>query len=148
MHFKFYMEQLHESLDDIKNHYENRYPDLNKSWMKIVNTVGTGLVNEIKERAEIDNNFIKQFLGFNLRIVVDNNFVLAQIMGTLKKKGKIEDSLLYRLLLSKSMQIFAPHFLKEELFAKIDTEVSAKDKKVAIKYAILLTSKISFKDAQ
>jgi len=145
------MEQLgeiYDSLDDIKKHYDNKYPDMNKSWMEIVNTLGSGLVNEIKDQLKTEHDFLKQFLGFKFRIVVDNNFVLAQIMGTLRKKGKIEDSFLYHLLLSKSAQIFAPPKLREELISKVHSNISEKDREVALKYASLLTSKISIQDAQ
>lgn len=137
-----------ESLSDVKKRFQTNHPEFYESWKELVKTTGIGLINEIKDKLKIEHGFLKQMLDFKFRLVVDNNFVFAQIKGSLKKKQQIEKSFIYELLLSKSVQIFAPSKLQEELLNKINTVLGGDDRELALEYAALITSKIQIKDAQ
>ncbi|MEP0367341.1 MAG: PIN domain-containing protein [Cyclobacteriaceae bacterium] len=137
-----------ESLSDVKKRFQTNHPEFYETWKKLVKTTGVGLVKEIKDKLKIEYDFLKQLLDFKFRLVVDNNFVFAQIKGSLKRKQQIEKSFIYELLLSNSVQIFAPPKLQEELLDKINSVLEEDDRELALEYAALITSKIQIKDAQ
>jgi predicted nucleic acid-binding protein len=140
--------EAYESLNEIKRRFESKYPEFDSSWKQMIKTAGIGLVNEMKDKLKIEYQFLKQLTDFKFRIIVDNNFVFGQIKGLLKKKGQIEDSFLFKLLLSKSVQMFAPPKLQEELIAKIHSVLKEEDHELALEYASVLTSKLRIQDAE
>ncbi len=140
--------EAYESLNEVKKHFESKYPEFDSSWRHLIKTAGIGLVNELKEKLKIEYQFLKQLSDFQFRIVVDNNFVFGQIKGLLDKKGQIENSFLFKLLLSKSIQMFAPPKLQEELKDKILSVLNKEDHELALKYAATFTSKLKIQDAK
>ncbi|MEP4133409.1 MAG: hypothetical protein ABJL71_02250, partial [Cyclobacteriaceae bacterium] len=74
-----------ESLSDVKKRFQTNHPEFYETWKKLVKTTGVGLVKEIKDKLKIEYDFLKQLLDFKFRLVVDNNFVFAQIKGSLKR---------------------------------------------------------------
>lgn len=141
-------EEDFESLNEVKKRFESKYPEFESSWKHMIKTSGTGLVNELKEKLKIEYQFLKQLSDFQFRIVVDNNFVFGQIKGLLDKNEKIENSFLFKTLLSKSVQIFAPPKLQEELKSKIYSVLKEEDHELALEYAAIFISKVKIQDAK
>jgi predicted nucleic acid-binding protein len=127
---------------------EKRFPEFEKGWKKLVREVGAEMVNFLKERISNEYDFFKELTSFKLKLVIDNNFIFGQIKGSIKKKESIEKSLLYKLLISKSVEIFAPPRLNEELHDKINKVIDQEDQEVALSYAMILLPRITIKDAQ
>jgi predicted nucleic acid-binding protein len=127
---------------------KKRFPEFEKEWKKLVREVGVELVNFLKDRISNEYNFLKELTGFKLKFVIDNNFIFGQIKGSIKKRENIESSFLYKLLKSKSVEIFAPPKLSEELHEKIKEVLDEGDHELALSYALLLLPKITVKDAQ
>ncbi|MEO9475609.1 MAG: PIN domain-containing protein [Cyclobacteriaceae bacterium] len=145
------MEQFgesYESIFDVKKRFEQKNPDFIESWKQFIKEVGFDFINEIKDKMNIEYDFLNQLLNFRFKLVIDNNFIFGQIKGTLNKKGDIEKSFLFKLLSSKSVQIFAPPKLQEELNDKILSVLKHEDQELAFKYAGILLSNITIKDAQ
>src|SRR5689334_18139266 len=92
---------------------KQRFPEFEKEWSKLIHEIGIDLVNFIKEKMSIEYSFLKELTNFKFKMIVDNNFILGQIKGVIKNKKRIEDSLLYKLMLSTSVEMFAPPMLKE-----------------------------------
>lgn len=133
---------------DYSQRIKQRFPEFEKGWKKLVNEVGIDLVNFLKDRLRGDYSFIKGLATFKIKMIVDNNFILGQIKSAIKTQKKIEDTLIYKLMSSKSVEMLAPILLEKELTEKIRQTIRPEDQELAMSYALLLLPKISLKDAQ
>lgn len=133
---------------DYSSRLKARYPDIEKDWSKLFNQFGTEMVNIIKEKLSGEYSFLKELSQFKFKIIVDNNFIFGQIKGCIKKKKSLEESFLYKLLTAKSIEMFAPYLLQEELMEKVNTVLKEEDREIGMSYALTLLSKIKIQDAQ
>lgn len=139
---------MKKAKQDYSSRLKERFPEFEKGWTKLVNDVGIDLVNFLKEKLRAEYSFLKEVSQFKFKMVIDNNFILGQIKGVIKKKKGIEHSLLYKLMMSKSIEMFAPPLLKEELDEKIRLLLQGEDQELALSYAMVLLPNITIKDAQ
>jgi|GEM_PF-1531596 len=137
-----------KKIPDLSDRIKRRYPEFEERWNKLIKDVGIDLVNYLKEKLNVEYNFLKDITQFKLKIVIDNNIIFGQIKGAIKKQKSIEDSFLFKLLLSNSVHMFAPHQLEQELTEKINTLIHEDDRELAISYSTILLRKIEIKDAQ
>jgi len=92
-------------------------------------------------------NFISTLLSFKLKLVIDNNILFAEIRGLIKGNKDVENCFFHQLALHPSVEFFAPPFLKEEIYRKIDEKFDRKDKKRANLFAKKLLEVIKLQDA-
>lgn len=130
----------------IRNRIKNKYPDFEKAWKDIVLKFGDDVINIFKDTFKDEYSLFKEISSFHISIVIDNNFILGQIMGALKKDKKLEETFIYRISKIRSVKLYAPHYLKEELFDKINSVIK-EDKELATQYATTLLQSIEIKDA-
>jgi predicted nucleic acid-binding protein len=133
---------------DFSDRIKERFPGFEKEWKKLVRMVGEDFVGFLREKVSNEFEFLRQLGKFKFKLVVDNNFVLGQIKGAIKKKEVIENSFLFKLLMSKSVEIFAPPLLKKELHDKIIETIDKNDHELAVKYATVIMSRMTVTDAQ
>lgn len=133
---------------DLSQRLKTRFPEFEAAWNKAVHEVGHELVNFIQEKIEGSGSLLTSLANFRFKFVVDNNFVFGQIKGAIEKKRPIEKSFIYKLLSSRSIQIYAPPRLKEELLDKINTVLAPEQRDSANGYALMILSRIEVKDAQ
>jgi predicted nucleic acid-binding protein len=136
------------SRPDLSQRMKSRFPEFDAAWNKLLHEVGPDLVNYIQEKIDGQKAFLGQLAEFKFKFVVDNNFVFGQIKGAISKNKDIEKSFIYKLLSSKSIQVYAPPLLKEELLAKINLLIPEENCERAIGYALMILSRIEIKDAQ
>lgn len=132
---------------DYSTRLKKRFPNFEKGWESLVNEVGIELVNSLKAQLKAEYSFIKEITGFKFKMIVDNNFIFGQIKGAIKNKKSIEQSLLFKLMASTSVEIFAPPLLREELVEKINQVVEKEDQELAMSYAMVLLPQITIKEA-
>lgn len=130
----------------LEEQFEKRIPGVLEIKNELMKNKGNEIVNLLQLIFKKQFSEIKEIAGLQFSIVVDNNFVLGQIKGVIKNNGKIESSLLYKLVNSCFVDVYAPQNLKEELFAKIELDIAG-DRDQAIIYANLIISKIKIEDA-
>lgn len=123
-----------------------KYPDFEKNWTKIVQTLGSDFVGIIKENFQKELKFFNELSKFKLSIVIDNNFIFGQIKNLIEKDKKLETSFVYKLVTASYINVYAPYKLKEELIDKIDNILKNKHD-LAHKYANVLLDNIIIKDA-
>jgi len=133
---------------DFSQRMKTRFPEFDAAWNKMVHEVGSELVNFIREKINGQKSLVSELAKFKFRFVVDNNFIFGQIKGAIEKSKSIEKSFIYKLLSSKSIQIFAPPLLQEELYAKINLLIPEEHREKAIAYALVILTRIEVKDAQ
>jgi predicted nucleic acid-binding protein len=136
----------HES--DLSIRIRSRYPEFYKCWKQLVKEVGSGLVNELKKIFSKELGFVKEITSFKLKLIIDNNFILGQILGIIRKNENVDACFLYKILQSSIVEVYAPPKLREELFEKISEVLDQKDHEKAFEHAEILLSKIDVKDAQ
>ncbi|MEQ8524687.1 PIN domain-containing protein [Gracilimonas sp.] len=118
------MEQKNISDEELREQaqlrLEEKFPGISKEWKELTQNIGMDVKNKVKK--EIQGNFISiQGIGrLNASVIIDNNFVIAQMRGILSSDKKLEDSFIYRLLNSIFITAYAPPKLKEELYDKVD----------------------------
>lgn len=123
-----------------------KFPGFEDGWRELVKKVGDDFVNFVKDRIEDQYQLFKEITQFRISVVVDNNFVFGQIKNLVEKNKPLELSFLYRLTKLKSVKIYAPPLLVQELYDKIE-KVLVGDKELARKYAALILEHIEVKDA-
>lgn len=133
---------------DFSQRIKSRFPEFETSWNKLIREVGPDLVNYIQEKIGSQKTFLSQLAKFKFKLVVDNNFVFGQIKGAISKNKEIEKSFIFKLLSSRSIQVYAPPLLKEELLEKIDLLIPEESRDRAVGYALMILSRIEIKDAQ
>lgn len=134
---------------DLSVRLKTRYPDFDKGWKRLVKDLGSGLVTELKRILGAELGFIKEITNFRLKLIVDNNFVLGQLLTVIRKNDSLESCFLSKILQTSVVSVYAPPKLRNELSEKIDTVLQEKkDRELAHKYAETLLSKIEIKDAQ
>lgn len=133
---------------EYSTHIKERFPELGKEWTRLINEIGIDLVNFIKDKISSEYSFLKELSQFKFKIIVDNNFIFGQIKGSIRKKKTLEESFLFKLLMSTSIEMFGPFKLQEELFEKINTVLEEEDREIGTSYAVTLLSKIKIQDAQ
>ena len=125
----------------------DKLPGFEREWKKIVKKMGDDFVQLMDKRLKGEYRGLDGIMNFRLTVVVDNNFLFGQIKGVLKSNSAIEDTLIYRLGKSKSVLVYAPPKLKQEIYAKISLLLS--DQEEAAKgLADQLLEFITIQDAQ
>ncbi|MBL7840564.1 MAG: hypothetical protein JNJ75_10520 [Cyclobacteriaceae bacterium] len=133
---------------DFSKRLKARFPEFEGAWNKAMREMGHELVNFIQERIEGKRSLLAGLAKFRFKFVVDNNFVFGQIKGAVAKKKPIEKSFIYKLLSSRTIQIYAPPLLQEELYEKINLIIPEDQRDIALGYAVMILSRIEIKDAQ
>lgn len=128
--------------------FNERFPEFNQAWDRLVREAGPELVNLLRDKFSMHSSFLQEFKNFRFKMIVDNNFVFAQIKGCIKSKTEIEHSLIYKLLISKVVKIFAPPLLEKELKEKISSLISPENHELAFSYSSIILGNITIKDAQ
>ena len=135
--------EAHKTLQTVSNSFKSKNPNFDRAWRQMIKKDGISLVNELKSTFTI-SYLLK---GFHFRLIVDTNYIFGQIKGSIKKSRPIEDSFLFKLLQSKSIYIYAPPKLKEELADKIESVLKEEERVLARQYASMLISRITIQDA-
>lgn len=133
---------------DLSQRMKVRFPEFEAGWNGLVREVGPELVNFIQEKIDGHRSLLTELAKFKFKFVVDNNFIFGQIKGAIEKNKEIEKSFIYKLLSSRSIKIFAPPKLQEELYDKINLHIADHYREKAFGYAIMILSRIEIKDAQ
>lgn len=133
---------------DTSQRLKTRFPEFEASWNRTIHEVGHELVNFIQEKIQGSGSLLTNLANFRFKFVVDNNFVFGQIKGAIEKNRSIEKSFIYKLLASRSIQIYAPPKLKDELLDKINLVLTPEQRGIAMGYALMILSRIEVKDAQ
>lgn len=133
---------------EIREYLKKRIPEAEEFMKEIKSKFAPFVINFLKESSKKDLKYLENILNFRLKLVIDNNILFAEINGLIKGKKAVEKCFFYQLALNPSIDFFAPPFLKEEIFAKIDAKFKIEDKPKAIEFAQKLLSRIKIKEAQ
>lgn len=139
--------ELYDLKSILSERIGEKLPNFNKHWNDITHSLGIEFVDCLKENLKPAALSLFEIHKFKFSVVVDNNFVLGQIMGFVDKGKSFEESFIYRLINASYIDVFGPHKLKKELRDKIDQHIK-KDKKKAHEYADEILKKIKIRDAQ
>lgn len=134
-----FKEQLAKQLDE-------KFPNFEKHWGNIVNSLGNEFVELIRERFKNEIQPFESISNFRFSVVIDNNFILGQIKNAVEKNIEIKHTFIYRLVNSNYIDVYGPYKLREELFIKIKNVLKVKNE-LAVEYANLLIKNIIIKDA-
>lgn len=139
--------ELYDLKKTLSERIGDKIPNFNKHWTDVTHSLGIEFVDCLKENLKPAAFSLFEIHKFQFTVVVDNNFVLGQIMGFVDKGKRFEQSFIYRMINASYIKVFGPHKLEEELRAKIDQHIK-KDKKKAHEYADEILKKIKIKDAK
>ena len=123
-----------------------QFPEFNSTWKEIISKFGDGFVNSLKTQLSEEYQLFKEIKQFKLHMVIDNNFIFGQIKGLIEKSKPLEGSFIYRISNLKSVKIYAPPKLREELYDKIENVLTFNNQ-LARDFADKLLKKIIIKDA-
>ncbi|WP_441000759.1 PIN domain-containing protein [Fodinibius sp. SL11] len=137
---------LEDIESDLSESLEEKFPGISVKWKSLYREFGRDMSEEMKEEFLKFLPSIDGFTRLTVTLVLDNNFVLAQLRGFIKNDEKFEESFIYRLLNSGFVDAYGPVKLKEELYEKIVKHFPESIDK-AINYADYILSKITIKDA-
>lgn len=139
--------ELYDLKKNLSERIGDKIPNFNKHWIDVTHSLGIEFVDCLKENLKPAAFSLFEIHKFQFTVVVDNNFVLGQIMGFVDKGKSFEQSFIYRLINASYIKVFGPHKLEEELRAKIDVHIK-KNKKKAHEYADEILKNIKIQDAQ
>lgn len=130
----------------VEKRLDEKFPDFKSAWHDLVKKVGDDFVNLLKDKFQDEYQLFKEISQFKISVVVDNNFVFGQLKRLAEKNEPLESSFIYRIANLKSVKIYAPPKLKEELQDKIETVLKVNNS-LAKEYADRLLQQIEVKDA-
>lgn len=137
-----------EHSDEILEQLKIRLPEVDKFMNEMTNKFSSFIIDYLRQESKKNLKFIKTFLDFRLKLVIDNNILFAEIKGLIKGGKDVETCFFYQLAISKVADFYAPPFLRQEIFEKVEEKFEEKDKPKAREFAEKLLSAIKIKDAQ
>lgn len=140
------MENKYNNTEDYIKRLGHHLPIFNEFMNDIKNKISPFIIDFLRVQSKDISNMNK-ILDFKLKLVIDNNILFSVINGLIKGSKKIESSLFYNLANNEIADFYAPPFLKEEIFEKIDQKIDLNKKKKAYDYAQILLDKIKIKEA-
>jgi predicted nucleic acid-binding protein len=134
--------------EKILEELKKQLPEVDKFMEQITSKFAPFIVDYLREQSKNNLKSLADILNFRLRLVIDNNILFAEIKGLIKGGKDVENCFFYQLALNKSVDFYAPPFLKQEILEKVEEKFSAEDKPKAKQFAEKLLSTITIKEAE
>lgn len=137
-----------ETITDIKEYLESQIPGVKNFISDLGRSIGPSVINIFQEFHKNDPDILGELFNFKLKVVIDNNILFAEIYGLIKGGKEVENSFLYGLATNPAIEIYAPPFLKIEIFDKISKKIKWGKKTKAKEFALKLLKLFRIQDAK